>query len=103
VVEGKAMITTHAIKQASDAVRAKALRTRAFQRGNRVLVAPRDAGKALRLVEFNGNTVTCVAFETGEACPANEHGRYCYHALAALRRKEINRKARATRTKNRAA
>jgi len=84
------------ISEASFDVRLKAKATRAFERGNCVLVAPHDESKVLRLVEFIGNRVLCVAFETGEACGANDHGKCCYHAVAAKRRREINAKRRRT-------
>ena len=90
------MIYIDQISDASFEVRQRAKKTRAFERGNCVLVAPHDETKVLRLVEFIGNRVLCVAFETGEACGANDHGRYCYHAVAAKRRREINAKRRRT-------
>ena len=91
------MIHASQIDEASAPVKERAKHTRAFERGNCVLVAPHDEEKDLRLVEFlPRQMVLCVAFETGEPCGANDHGRYCYHTVAAKRRREINRKRRAT-------
>lgn len=98
------MISTNDIKTASFEVRSKAKQTHAYERGNRVLVVPKDEQKQIRLVEFNGTTVTCVAFETGEECPANgQFHHVCYHVFAAYKRRQRNKKWRKTYRANRAA
>lgn len=95
------MISTNDIKTASFEVRSKAKQTHAYERGNRVLVVPKDEQKQIRLVEFNGTTVTCVAFETGELCPANECHAICYHVFSAYKRRQRNKKWRRTYFSNR--
>ena len=97
------MITINQLKEASFDVRQRAKRTKTFQRFSYVLVAPHDESKALRLVTFNGETIICAEFGTGKPCEANDHGRPCYHALAANRRREINEKRRATLRRKQAA
>lgn len=91
------MILASDIKGASFDVRRKAKATRAFERGDHVLVAPHDAEKALRVVSFlpTGYVLCCNA-TTGEQCEANSFRVVCYHAVAADRRREINAKRRAT-------
>ena len=91
------MILLSDIADASFNVRRRAKQTRAFERGEHVLVVPLDDKKQFRLVSFLPNEfVICTAYETGEACEANAFGRVCYHAVAGHKRREINRKRRET-------
>lgn len=93
------MIQPSELKFASAEVIARAKLCRAYERGNQVYVKPQIPMKENRIVIFLREGILCVATD-GEACPANDHGRYCYHTLAANRRREINKKSRATRAKN---
>lgn len=92
------MIHQSQIKEASFDVRLKAKRTRAFERGSVVLVVPHDESKAFREVVFlSGGGVLCFDAATSEPCQANSIGkRVCYHVLSAWKRREANRKRRAT-------
>ena len=91
------MIRKSEINSASFDVRRRAKATRAFERGDHVLVAPHDEKKVLRVVTFMPNgQVMCQAYESGIECEANSHQRVCYHVFSAARRREINRKRRAT-------
>jgi len=47
-------------------------------------------------VFFEGPKVECFSVEDGTQCPANTFGNVCCHAFAADRRKNINKKRRAT-------
>jgi hypothetical protein len=60
------------------------------------IVKPKLHGKTRRLVTFTlrrGNRLTADCrnyYQPFEGCPANRWGVLCYHAVAALRRLEIN-------------
>lgn len=97
------MIHESDIPSASFDVRRKAKATRAFERGNVVLVVPNDESKVFREVHFlQGGWILCVDAGTGEPCEANSKGkRVCYHAFSAHRRREINAKRRATLARKR--
>lgn len=60
------MIHESQLSEASFEVRQRAKQTRAFERGDRVLVVPHDPVKVFRLVTFIGELIICVAYETGE-------------------------------------
>lgn len=92
------MIARSQIKNVSDYVRERAKNFHCFERGVVVYVRT-EPYKVDRGVFFEGQRVACYSVETGEACKANEFGTVCSHAFAALRRKEINKKSRATRAK----
>src|SRR5690349_15858820 len=92
------MIHESKIPEASFDVRLKAKDTRAFERGNVVLVVPNDETKVFREVHFlSGGWVLCVDAWTRKPCKANEVGHHCcYHIYSAKRRKDINAKRRET-------
>lgn len=91
------MVHASDIDAASFEVRRKAKQTRAFERGPCVLVVPKDENKAMRYVTFlpHGG-VTCVDAVLGDPCEANSRQLICYHSFSAKRRREINKKLRAT-------
>lgn len=89
------MILRSEIKFASDEVRARAKKFRAFERKTMVYVMT-EPDKDDRGVFFEGPKVECFSVETGEQCQANSFKRVCCHAFAADRRKRINAKRRKT-------
>ena len=89
------MIQESELKFASDDVIARAKKCRTNERGDHVYVDPQIPMKEQRIVLFLREGILCIATD-GVACPANDHGKYCYHAYAAKRRKDINKKRRAT-------
>lgn len=89
------MILRSDIKFASEEVRSRAKKFRAFERGDRVYVMTEE-GKHDRGVFFEGPKVECFSVEDGTQCPANSFKTVCCHAFAADRRKRINAKRRAT-------
>lgn len=92
------MIARSQIKSASDEVRARAKTFRCFERGVVVYVRT-EPYKVDRGVFFEGQRVACYSVETGAMCEANTFGTVCSHAYAADRRKQINKKSRATRAR----
>jgi hypothetical protein len=96
------MIQVSDIQAASFPVRLKAKATRTRELDNCVYVMPLDESKDRRAVIFLAEGILCVSTD-GEQCKANEFGNCCYHALAASRRREINRKRRATMASRKAA
>lgn len=90
------MITRSQLNSVSDRIRARGLTFNCYERGQWVYVRT-EAEKDDRAVLFNGNTLECFSAETGSQCEANQFKGPCAHAWAALRRKEINKKSRATR------
>ena len=92
------MIHESKIPEASFDVRFKAKDTRAFERGNVVLVVPNDESKVFREVYFFENGwILCVDAWTKKPCKANEVGNHCcYHVVSADRRRKINAKRRET-------
>jgi len=81
---------------ASFEVRRRAKATRAFQRGQNVLVVPKDTSKVMRIVSFLPTGILCANATTGEICPANDFKALCYHCLAAWKRIQANEKRRRT-------
>jgi len=55
---------------------------------DRYLVTPRPYAKSRRLVTFtlrHGRMfATCENYHSGDFCPANRWGNYCYHVIRAL-------------------
>lgn len=92
------MISRQQIKNASPEVIKRSKNFHCFERGVVVYVRT-EPYKVDRGVFFEGQRVACYSVETGEACKANEFGTVCSHAFAADRRKQINKKSRATRAR----
>jgi hypothetical protein len=65
------------------------------------LVKPKEKGKARRAVRLlqssAGVHIECVDRITGDACPANLHGKLCSHAEAAINRLLTNVKRQANK------
>ena len=91
------MIRSAQIDEASFGVRLKAKACECHEVDERtVYVIPHDRTKDRRAVIWLLEGILCVSATTGEPCEANDHRKYCYHAVAANRRREINAKRRAT-------
>jgi len=89
------MIQASALNSASFEIRRKAKACHAHERGNKVYVLPFDESKDRRIVLFLEVGILCFSTD-GTACEANSFRSVCYHVLSAVRRREINRKRRAT-------
>lgn len=95
------MIQQSQIKQASFDVRRKSKFCHSYERGDQVFVVPFDETKDRRIVLFLTEGILCFSTD-GVFCEANFRGkRCCYHVLAAHKRREINKKRRATLARKR--
>jgi hypothetical protein len=92
------MIQHSQVRQASFEVRRKAKLCRVHEdRFGRLWVETPEWFKDNRVVLFFDHGILCVSVETGELCKANEFGHHCCrHIYAADRRREINKKFRAS-------
>src|SRR5262249_41098571 len=85
------------IAQASFDVRRRAKLCRVREKSGRFFVKTPEPDKDDRVVLFINEGILCFSSDTGEQCKANEIGKHCCrHVYAASRRREINRKFRAT-------
>jgi hypothetical protein len=92
------MIQQHQIAQASFDVRRKAKLCRVHEdKFGRLWIETPEPTKDNRVILYLENGILCVSVDTGEQCKANEIGKHCCrHVFAANRRKEINKKFRAS-------
>lgn len=91
-----AMIEACQISRVSTRIQEKAVGGRVYRlSSNEFRYAPADKSKAQRIVNFLSNgRILCLDAKTGNQCPANDHGRPCYHITrVALYLSRVQRRA----------